>query len=558
MEHSILHTLLSTGLILSLGGPITVLCLLLPAARKLGIESDRDPMLCPMMESVARWVTYGALAATLGILVNFFVEVAEIQGKTVFGGVDFPLVVRFVTQTTVGRLSLTHVALLLLTACAARLGGTRKWWLVAGLASGSVVVSSLVSHASAQPQHRIVAISFQIVHIAAAAIWMGVLLHLFLARRTMLAKPSSDRISLLAEMATKFSPIALAMTSLLGITGLIAAYRYNRELGALFTSPYGLTLLVKLVLLVPAIFAGFVNFRFIRPKLLELAQAITRSSRTTSNSKEELESAKLLCWFVRTLELEVTAGMLVITVAGILGSVSPPGADGSQRLTAIQTRALLSPHLPTTDLSGFDSGPDDPRGPTISDLHFNEFSHNWSGIMVCLIGMAWMAQAVRGSIGSWAGRVLPFLLLPLGLWVGFGANPEIWLFHSVSPWQALTDPQLLVHQLSALLVFVLVWYAWWDKKNPEERRPFGYPLPTLMIAGSLLLLGHAHSTPFADELTNLVNVEHAVLGALALFGGTARLLVLRGLFPRPLARFVWPSFVIGFGLFMAFFYRETV
>jgi hypothetical protein len=80
-----------------------------------------------------------------------------------------------------------------------------------------------------------------------------------------------------------------------------------------------------------------------------------------------------------------------------------------------------------------------------------------------------------------------------------------------------------------------------------------------MIVGSLLLLGHAHSlTRIPDDLTILVNVQHAVFGAFGLFAGTTRLLMLRGLVPARAARVAWPSFVIGLGVFMAFFYREVV
>ena len=103
----------------------------------------------------------------------------------------------------------------------------------------------------------------------------------------------------------------------------------------------------------------------------------------------------MLLRFSRMLELEVTAGLLVITVAGILGAVSPPREDGAQRLAATQIRALLSPHLPTTDIANWADNNDSPEL-TIDDLHYSEFTHNWSGIAVCLLGMTWMAQGVTG------------------------------------------------------------------------------------------------------------------------------------------------------------------
>ena len=75
----------------------------------------------------------------------------------------------------------------------------------------------------------------------------------------------------------------------------------------------------------------------------------------------------------------------------------------------------------------------------------------------------------------------------------------------------------------------------------------------------LLLLGHAHSN-FANtqELTNLINVQHAIFGAFGLFAGVVRWLSLRELLPERPARLVWPCLIIGLGLFMAFCYREAV
>jgi len=546
MEHSALHALLLTGLIVALGGPIAMLWLLLPTARTFGIDAERDQFIGAMLRSAARWVSYGALGAMVATFIDFIVQVAEFKNQTVFGGADISTVIRFATHTTVGQLCLARAGLLLLTAGAARLPGRRHWWLVAALAWGAVIVTSLVSHAAAQPGNRTLAIAAQIAHITTAALWMGILLHLFVARRLMFADATIARAAFIAEIVRRFSPIALVTTSLLGLTGIVAAYRYLNTVEALFTSPYGLTLVVKLTLLAPAIYAGFVNFKYIRPKLLEIA------------ANKSTDAPGVLAWFSRTLELEVTAGVLVITVAGILGSVSPPGDDGSQRLNTAQGQIFLVPHKPNTSIAGWDT-PDDPRGPTIGDLRYSEFTHNCSGMAVCLLGIAWFVQSMGGRTGLWGGRFAALVLLPFGCFIAIAANPELWLLHLVSPLEIFTNPILLEHQLGALMVFIIAWLTWRDQKNPEEKRPLGYPLPIIMIVGSLLLLGHAHSTSsIPDDLTNLINVQHAIFGAFGLFAGATRLLMLRGLIPARIAKYIWPACVIGLGIFMAFFYREVV
>ena len=109
------------------------------------------------------------------------------------------------------------------------------------------------------------------------------------------------------------------------------------------------------------------------------------------------------------------------------------------------------------------------------------------------------------------------------------------------------------------MAFIIVVFGWRDRRRPPQQRPLGYLLPVVMILGSLLLLGHAHSNfTSTQQLTNLINVQHAVLGGLGLFAGFVRWLNLRGLFPERTARWVWPGLVIALGMFMAFCYREAV
>jgi putative copper export protein len=546
MEHSLLHAFLLTGLMVVLEGVFAQWWLIRPAARTVGLSwAEASP---PTME---RLVFFGALAGALATGIDLFVETAEIEGSTIFGGVDMQVVWRFATGTTVGNLDVTRGVLFLLAAGAIRLPLARGWkWIVTGLlGAGTLGVMALVSHAAAQPADRALFIACQVVHLTCVAAWMGVLLHLFVARRYLL---TAERAPLLAEIVRRFSPFALATTSLLALTGVFAAWHFLQTTGALFTSAYGITLLVKLTLLVPAVAAGWINFRQIRPALLAGASGASNEPASPGGLQT------LLVRFARTLELEVTAGVLVVAVAGILGSISPPGEDGTLLLTAEQTHAMLSPHLPRSHVDNW-TLPDDPRGPTIDDLHYSEFTHNWSGMVVILMGLGWLVQAQGGRAGGIAGKITPFVFVPFGFFIALASNPEVYLLRTITPMQALSDPQIIEHQMSALLVFFLAWLGWRDLKNPPALRPLGYPLPMVMIVGSLLLLGHAHSTPnVPDEVTNIINTQHAVFGTFGIFAGTVRWFTLRRLMPARWANILWPGCVIGLGLFMAFIYRETV
>ena len=550
MEHSALHALQLSGLIVALGGAFFILALLGPAQRRLGIGAA-DAFGQRWSTTSARWVFGGALAAGVGTLCDLFVQVAEVRGETIFAGVDFALVVRFALHTSVGRLCLARAGLLLLTAAAARLPSPRKWPVIAVLAAAAVVCTSLVSHAAAQPTARLPAITSQIAHVGAASLWVGVLMHLLAARGQMATVTATAHVALLSEIVRRFSPLALTAVLLMTASGLYAAVRNLATPDALLTSAYGLTLGVKLALLAPALFAGFVNFRVVRP-------ALTRVLKSPDASTIVTAAEPVLRRLGRMLELEVTAGLLVITVAGIVGSVSPPGEDGSQRLTPVQVRALLSPDLPSTVFVDPNSFVGSTGDRPIEDLRYSEFTHNWSGVFVCVLGLFWLLQSRAGGVG-FAGRAWPFLLLPFAGFIAVFADADVWLVPNNSFWSAVGDPVIFEHQLGGVMVLLMAWLGWRDRKRPAAERPLGYALPAIMIVGSVLLLGHAHSSlRVTDELTNLINVQHAVLGGLGLLAGTTRWFSLRGLLPQRLARVVWPSLVIGVGLFMAFCYREVI
>ena len=547
MEHSVLHALQLSGTVLALGGGILMLGFFLPSLRA-SHQEQTPPFFAAQLEvSVARWTFWGCVVAVLAALLNFVVDVAEIDGRTIFGAGNPAAIWRFATITTVGHLSLLRLGALVFTTAACRLPGRAKWGPVLVGTLGAALCESLICHAAALPSGRVWAIAVELIHVVAAALWVGVLSHLLLAREALESATDNGGMGVLVGIIKRFSPVALAGAGLLAVSGLVLTVRYLWAPAAMFTSAYGLTLLVKLGLLSPLVYAGFINYRVILPGLRRVQADASETTRRT-----------LLRRFGRSLELEVTAAVLVLTLAGVLASVSPPEEWGNLRLSAPQVRALVSPHLPRT----FIAGPGTTYGEqerSLEDLRYSEFTHNWSGVMVCLLGCCWLMQSLGGRTGRWAERAWPLLLIPFPVFIAIAADPEVWLLRKVTFAQTVQDPQLLEHQMGAFLALILVGLGWLDRRRPPEQRPLGYTLPALVILGSLMLLGHAHSN-FANtqELTNLINVQHAVLGAFGLFAGLVRWLSLRGLFPQHIARVVWPGLVIGLGLFMAFCYREAV
>jgi putative copper resistance protein D len=533
MEHSLLHGLQLSGIIFALGG-----CFFYFFVLRFSLESTET-----MLQSgLPRWSARAALLAGVAGIFDLLIQTAELQGQTVFSPIHFGILSRYVTLTTVGQLSLVRTVLLLASTAVLAVRWKARWVCALPLLLAGAFAGSLVSHAAALPSARFGPVLAQFLHIIAGAFWLGMLANLFLVTREV-QRGGNAACGELGRIISRFSPFALAAAILLATSGLYSTFRLVSTPAAILVSPYGLTLMLKLGLLSIVLYPAFINWRVIRPAF------------RSAPAPEQAE--RLFKRFTRLMELELTAGVLVIAVAGILGSISPPGPDGSARLNRGQVEALLSPALPPARIANPKTFVGAPER-TADDLHYAEFTHRWAGVFVIVLGLLWLAQSGGGDKARLCGMIWPWLLVPFGLFIAAVADPEVWILKTISWRDVFENPQLIEHQFGALLIFVLVALGFYDscKSSRNGNRPLGYALPFLMTAGSLMLLGHAHSSIGADDdLTTLINVEHAIFGGLGLAAGLLRWLQLRTLLPKP-AHFVWGICVIVLGGFMAFFYKE--
>ncbi|MBW3630548.1 MAG: copper resistance protein CopC/CopD [Gemmatimonadetes bacterium] len=212
-----------------------------------------------------------------------------------------------------------------------RSGGGRAGWSIAGVAALLLALSaSLSGHAAAVEAARPLVVANDTIHVLGAGGWMGGLAVLVLAGIPAAARlEQSQRGEALVSLVRAFSPVALACAAVVTLTGVTAAWIHLRELAALWQSPYGQTLLVKLALLLGVVAAGAYNWLRLKPALEAGAPA------------DPLR---------RSAALELATGVLVLLVTAVLMATSPPPPDADRASGGREPRQP-PPLSPTTDPS---------------------------------------------------------------------------------------------------------------------------------------------------------------------------------------------------------------
>ena len=166
-----------------------------------------------------------------------------------------------------------------------------------------LVPITLVSHAGATPDLVFPAQLSDFFHLIGAAIWAGGLFHLALAILPVLRRVESvDRREFLTEAIPRFSVVAIIGAAVLAVSGVFSAWAQVTTIPSLGV-PYGITLIVKLAVIVPLLVLALVNHRWIRGRL----------SRDDNASR----------WLTRTVIGETTIAIFVLLLAGLMTSMEP-------------------------------------------------------------------------------------------------------------------------------------------------------------------------------------------------------------------------------------------
>lgn len=166
------------------------------------------------------------------------------------------------------------------------------------------------------------------VHMLAGGMWIGTLFHVVVSgiRLTLRSGLSSEGRGLFVRnLVRRFSPLAMGSAGVLATFGVITAWRHLKSIQALWTTPYGITLILKLLLVSCVLALGAFNFRRQRPILGTEAGA--RSLR-------------------RSASAELAVATMVLIVTSILVSLPAPRrpSHSAPVASAATHPALSRPH----------------------------------------------------------------------------------------------------------------------------------------------------------------------------------------------------------------------
>ena len=171
----------------------------------------------------------------------------------------------------------------------------------------------LTSHGAATIDIRAMALTADFLHLAASAFWIGALFHFVMGLSTLLkGLPDGERKECLAEIVPRFSVVASLSVATIIVTGVFSGWAQVTVVDALDT-PYGMTLIAKIMLVLPLLFLGALNLLWVRPRLRRNTESVG--------------------WLRRLLLGEAALAVLILAAVGMLTALEPARQVASRELT---------------------------------------------------------------------------------------------------------------------------------------------------------------------------------------------------------------------------------
>ncbi len=190
-------------------------------------------------------------------------------------------------------------------------------WRMVGLAAPGLLAAMALSwsgHAGTGTDATL-GTAFDVLHAWATAAWLGGLLMLAVLAMPWLARMAErDRVALGAGVVVRFSAVAVAAVVILVVTGVYRALAELPSFDALWTTTYGVVLLVKLAIFAAMLALAAWNRFTLHPRLERAALGID----------DEQTGDRALTTLRTSIRAEVVLAAAVLVAVAALVSIPPP------------------------------------------------------------------------------------------------------------------------------------------------------------------------------------------------------------------------------------------
>ena len=335
------------GTAIMLGGAAYVLFVAFPASRFLAKETAET------LRALSRTVllvtaAIGAFLVLEGSLLQLLFQADRLGG---IGQVDELLRHTRSGRYLIARQGLLAVALLSMFV----LSRTRKQntqtialGLVLTASFGVLLTQSLVSHAAAS-DGPFWATLFDVLHLLAAAIWIGALIHIGLAMPRWLDElKGGARTVFAAESFRRFSMVAVASVTVLIASGVLSAFVQFTSWDELWSTNYGWALIAKLAAMLPLLAVAASNAFVFQPRVVAAGLQLAGGADDDPDAAGE-PIAKLHSRLVTTVRAEAVLAMIVLIAVAVLTQLQTPRNTAE----AIAQAAVISTEQPAENEQGY-------------------------------------------------------------------------------------------------------------------------------------------------------------------------------------------------------------
>jgi copper resistance protein D len=416
--------------------------------------------------------------------------------------------------------------------------------------SAALILASTVmtSHSASRIDGRLMLVSMTALHYLATATWIGGLPYLLLS-----AKRSIDP-EVKSQIMRNFSRLAQISVAVLFLAGFAMAWVYVGSWNAMYGTAYGVMLGAKIAMFLVLLLLGAANYFIVRGiendqgtgarSLLRFGEAeigigltviLTAASMTAQPPSVDLPDDR-----VSLHEIAERFGPRMPRFS------SPPLAQISESTEQLTKQAVASGHKVAASFVPGDSGFDTN---TSADIAWSEYNHNWSGLVVFLMGI--LALLSRSRYFSWA-KIWPLSFLLLAVFLFLRADPENWPLGPNGFWESFAQTDVLQHRMAVILIIAFAVFQYRVETKRVKSMAAAMVFPAVCALGGVVLLTHTHAvTNIKEEL--LAELSHTPLAVFGIVAGWSRWLELR--LPeenhtRKYLAWVWPVCFIIIGLIL--------